>query len=153
MAGIIGATGGKQRSTSGFNAGPLKSIDRNLVDVSGVKGLNDTLLSQISEALKTGGVGAQIPIIQNAVSGANQATSQALKGTTESLARSGLGATPFGQRQLAETRLAGAQAAGAIPTQFAQQYIQAAPQYGQGLLGTILGSLQKSVARSGPYST
>lgn len=146
------SAGGKSRSQTSFAGGPLKPIDRNLVSVGGSQRLSNELVRQLSEALRTGGVGAQIPIIGQAVSAANQATSSALRDTQGSLASSGLARTPYGQRILADTRLSGAQQAARIPTDIAQSFIAQTPQYSLGLLGTILSSLQKTTSRSAPYS-
>src|SRR5438876_4705928 len=68
------------------------------------------LLGQTLEALKTGGVGARIPIIQRAVEASKQATSSALKETTASGGAAGLAGTPFLQSILAKTRVSGEQA-------------------------------------------
>lgn len=81
---------------------------------------------QTREALRTGGVGAQIPIIQRAVEQSSLAGSQAMRDAESGLAASGLTGTPFGQRILAQlsgqTRFATSQ----LPTQFAQSLISAA---------------------------
>lgn len=151
MAQWIGASGGKQRSATTFTGAPLRSIDRNLVSIQGTRGLNNELLGQITEALRTGGIGAQIPIIQQSVSASNQAASDALRQTRDSLAQSGLSRTPYGQSILAGTRMQGAQQTAAIPTQIAQSFIEQAPQFSSSLMGQILNTLQKSTARSGPY--
>lgn len=153
MSSLLGDTGGKSRSFSGFAGGPLRSIDKNLVSLSGTKGLNNTLIQQITEALRTGGIGAQLPIVNQAVSGASQATSDALRATQDSLATSGLTRTPYGQSILAGQRQQGAQATARIPTDYASQYIAQAPQMSQGLLSTILGALRKSSSQAGPYAT
>lgn len=87
------------------------------------------LSAQILEALKTGGVGAQIPIVQRAVEGTKQATSGALRGTEEALAGGNLMNTPFGQQILAQQRQAGAQAASNIPTDIARAFIGGAPEF------------------------
>lgn len=78
---------------------------------------------QTVEALKTGGIGARIPIIQRAVDASQQASARALRQTENDLTRGGLGGTPFGQSILAQQRQAGRQAAAQIPTAFAQQLI------------------------------
>src|SRR5262245_47727887 len=49
------------------------------------------LLGQMSEALSTGGVGAQIPLIQKSVEASRQATSQGLREAEELGARVGGG--------------------------------------------------------------
>jgi hypothetical protein len=80
------------------------------------------LLKQLTEALKTGGVKAQIPMIQQAVSRANQATAGAMTQTAAQLASRNI-AGPFAQRILAGMRMAGNETAAQIPTQMAQQLI------------------------------
>lgn len=79
-------------------------------------------MSQLTEALKTGGVGAKIPTIQRAVEAQKQATSQAATQTAEQLARRNIGGTAAG-RILAGTRLAGASAESRIPTDIVGQVI------------------------------
>jgi hypothetical protein len=81
-------------------------------------------LSQLVEALKTGGVKANIPIIQQAVARANQATAGAMTQTAEQLAARNIGG-PFAQRILAGMRMAGNEQAAQIPTQMAQSLINA----------------------------
>lgn len=149
--GSVLSAGGKSRGATTFTGAPLRSIDRNLVSIQGTRGLNNELLGQITEALRTGGIGAQIPIIQQSVSASNQAASDALRQTRDSLAQSGLSRTPYGQSILAGTRMQGAQQTAGIPTQYAQSFIDQAPGFSQGLLGQILGALQKQTSRSGPY--
>lgn len=80
-------------------------------------------LDQLTEALATGGVGARIPMVQQAVSAQNQATSQALSQTSEQLAQRNIGG-PFAARILAGTRMAGEQRAAALPTELTSQFIQ-----------------------------
>jgi hypothetical protein len=149
--GTLLSAGGKSRSSTGFSGTPLRAIDKNLVTVSGEKGLNDQLLSQITEALRTGGIGAQIPIIQQSVSNANQALGDTLTQTQGGLASSGLGRTPYGARIMAETQRAGNADIARIPTDAAKEFIGMAPQFASSLMGQILGALQKSTSRSGPY--
>lgn len=97
-------------------------------------------LDQLTQALTTGGVKAKIPAIQNAVSQTNQATSNALRQTSEELANRNVGG-PFASRILAGTRMAGEQRAAAIPTEMAQQVIgQMMPFLGQ-VQGLGMGAL------------
>lgn len=152
MAQVVGA-GPKSRSSSGFAGQALNAIDRRLVSTDATKGLNNELLSQFTEALRTGGIGAQIPIVQQSVSEANRATSDTLRQTEDSLARSGLSRTPYGQAILSGTRMQGNQAAAQIPTNYAQQFISQAPQFTGGILEAILGAARNQRARSGPYNT
>lgn len=75
--------------------------------------------AQQLEALKTGGVGARIPMIQRAVEASKAATAGALKGTSDEMASSGIAGTPFGASILAATRMSGEQATSQIPTNIA----------------------------------
>jgi len=145
MAQAVGDTGGKSRSAT-------QSGRKAIGAVEGYQPIRDQLFSQIAEALRTGGIGAGIPIIQESVSQARGAMSDSLAGTEGDLARSGLGRTPFGARVLAESKLGGEQNIAAIPTAYAQQFISGAP----GLLGSVfqaLAGVSSSHTRSGPYST
>lgn len=81
------------------------------------------LLSQMTEALRTGGVKAKIPLIQQAVSQQKQALGGALTSTAEQLASKNIGG-PFAQRALAGMRLAGEQNIAGIPTQMAEGLIK-----------------------------
>lgn len=70
-----------------------------------------TLFDQINEALKTGGVGAQIPIVSRAIEGSKRATSDALRGIDARASQAGIAGTPF-----AESIRAGAAVEGAART-------------------------------------
>lgn len=86
------------------------------------------LLGQTLEALTTGGVGAQIPIIQRAVESSKAALGQGLRSTTENIAQMpGLGGTPFAESMLAQQRVGGEQQIAGIPSQIAQQFAGQAP--------------------------
>lgn len=98
------------------------------------------LLGQTLEALKTGGVGARIPIIQRAVEASKQATGNALRETSGQLAGRGI-TGPYASSILSATREAGGQAASQIPTNIAGQMIGAAPGIVGGFTGQALGGL------------
>lgn len=77
---------------------------------------------QGAEALRTGGVGARIPIIQRAVEASKLATSNALQGTESGAAAAGVSG-PYLQSILAATREQGGLATSRIPTDDAQRLI------------------------------
>lgn len=85
--------GGKTGTTGGARAGRLESRAGQLL--KGTRGIRQSILGQAEEGLTTGGVGAQIPMIQRALEGQKAETSNILKqfGETSSLA-----GTPFGER-------------------------------------------------------
>jgi hypothetical protein len=93
------------------------------------------------EDVKTGGGTAWLPAIQKAMEQSRRATSRAMTGTTESLAKTGLVGTPFGQRILAGTRLEGEQATGAVPGQVTAQLLQMLPGFITGQGQTVVSGL------------
>ena len=144
MAGIVGDTGGKSRSSSGPTALAQQTFKRFQGQIG------NEWMSQLAQILRTGGIGAQTPIVAQSVGSAQSALSQALQGQTGDLARAGLARTPYGTQQLAGTRLAGVQQIAQIPTQYAQQQLGQIPGFYNSVLGAIAQSQNQ---RSGPYAT
>lgn len=108
------------------------------------------ILSQLTEALQTGGVKSKIPLIQQAVSQSNQATAAGLRQTGEQLAQRNIGG-PFASRILAAQRLSGEQQTARIPTQIAESFIgQMTPflastqSLGTGAIGQAAGLQQQN---------
>lgn len=131
----MGGGGGKSNGQTGTNLLPFaKAFEGE------TRPLRSELFGNITEALRSGGVGANVPIIQSSVSSAREALSGALRGSSEGLSRSGLSGTPFGQRQMATQRQSGLTGISQLPTQLAQQLIQMATA-GVGLAGGTLGPL------------
>ena len=83
----------------------------------------DTFIAQMDEALKTGGVGAQIPLISRATEASRQATSNALSQLDEQLAASGLGRSSYGMRNRGDILLRGEQATADVGPRIAQEFI------------------------------
>lgn len=98
------------------------------------------LFGQIFEALRTGGIGARLPIIQRAVESSMGATSQALRETEDRLRGVGLEGTPFGQRILSDVTREGEFATSQIPTNIAQELINLAPSFITGAGQTATGA-------------
>lgn len=91
------------------------------------------MFGQGLEGLRTGGIGAQAPLVQSSVSASRSATNQSLGNINETLSRSGLSGSPFGERTVAEAKSAGAKDIAGIPMQFVQQLLGiASPLAGQG---------------------
>jgi hypothetical protein len=98
------------------------------------------LLAQMSEALSTGGVGAQIPLIQKSVEASRQATSQGLREAEELGARTGGGRGSSAlSNTLGQLALQGNLATSQITTNIASQFIAAAPGFALGNQGQALG--------------
>lgn len=89
--------------------------------------LYQELVGQTLEGLRTGGVNAQIPIIQRAVEQSKIAGSNATAQATEGLRGAGLAGTPFGQSIINDTRTAGALQTSRIPSEVVQGFIGGAP--------------------------
>lgn len=115
-------------------------------DVDPLRGM---LFEQIGEALRTGGVGAQIPLVQRSVAESRRATGETMRGVERQLSAMGLLGTPFGQRQMAELALAGRREAARIPTEMAQQFAGLAPD----VFGAVLQSLAQVRRERGPGTT
>ncbi len=98
------------------------------------------LFGQMQEALKTGGVGAQIPIIQQAVASARSAQAGALGSAKDAMARLGLGSSPLANSQLASANMNIEQGIAGIPTSMAQQMIGQAGSLASGVTGMGLGT-------------
>lgn len=131
----MGGGGGKSSGQTGQNLLPFaKAFEGE------TRPLRSQLFGNITEALRSGGVGANVPIIQSSVSAARSSLGEALRGSSEGLSRSGLQGTPFGQRQMAQSRQQGMMGISQIPTQLAQQLIQMATT-GVGLAGGTLSPL------------
>lgn len=81
-------------------------------------GTREALFGMGEELITTGGIGANIPLINRALERTRLASSTAQQGTEANLARTGLTGTPFGQNILAEGARAGEMAAANVPTDF-----------------------------------
>ena len=98
------------------------------------------LFAQMAEALNTGGIGAQIPLIQKSVEASRQATSQGLREAEELGARVGGGRGSSAlSNTLGQLALQGNLATSQIPTNIASQFISAAPSFALGTSGQALG--------------
>lgn len=93
------------------------------------KPLGTEWVAQLLEALKTGGVNAQIPIVSKAVESSRQASSQALAGIDKYLAQMGLAGTPFGANTRATQMRTGEQQAAQIGTDYIMQLLSQIPAY------------------------
>lgn len=107
---------------------------------------------QETEALKTGGVNAQIPIINRAVDASRGAESSANQDTQQALARAGLADTSFGAQILGNQKMQGAQNTAAIPGNIAGQFISAVPGTASTGVGAAEGAAASNYSSSGRTS-
>lgn len=132
----MGGGGGKGHETRGQNLMPF------VTQFEGeTRGVRQNLLSQINEAMSTGGIGARAPIIGSATTQLQNSIAQALSGTRNDLARSGNAGTPFGDRALAGQRMTGATQISAVGPNIAQSMIQQGGSSIGGTIQSILGAL------------
>jgi hypothetical protein len=128
--------GGKASEKKGMNVLPF------VQQFEGeTRGVRQSLFGQIQEALSTGGVGARMPIINNAITQSQNATNRSLADIGTNLSRTGLAKTAFGNRQLAETRMTGAQNVANIGPEMATSLAGAGATSVQGIIQSILGGL------------
>lgn len=106
--------------------------------------LRTETINQMMEALKTGGVNAQLPFVQKATESAKAATSNALKQLDERLAGTGMGSSPYMARARGDILTSGALAQSQIGPEFAAGLIQGAVPYGASAVPTALGGLGTS---------
>lgn len=142
----MGPGGGK--TSTGTSSSPyaplIASIGQQMWKMA--KPVDQQMAAQTGEALRTGGINARIPMINNAMGAARQAYSGSYWQTHDALARSGLLNSSFGEGILANLQQSGGQQIAGIPTDVASGFIsQGAPAVenlgnaGVGALGTAGG--------------
>lgn len=114
--------------------------------LKGAEPVMQQLLGQEGEALRTGGITNQIPIINRQVDAARQAAAESGTNTQEMLSKYGLANSAFGARIMAEQNAQSAQDVANVPANTIQGILAQAPQVaesamgeGAGLLGTAAG--------------
>ena len=88
----------------------------------------------------TGEGGVEIPLIAQAQEAQRRATSQAMRGTQEDLARSGLAGTPFGEMVMAQQRQTGAQTVQGVESDFKKMMLSMIPGLVTGNIQSIMGA-------------
>lgn len=141
--------GGKGSSNNTDTSAQLGQLAQTLFNETSP--IRSELLGQGLEALRTGGIGAQIPMISRAIESSKSQLSQDLTGMQESLASTRLVGTPFAQHILGQGRIAGNQGIANIPTNYAQNFISQLPSFvssltGQGVSG--MGSAAGAAAQT-----
>lgn len=130
----------------------LSSLARSLFNQTA--GLRKEYTAQGLEALKTGGISAQLPMIARAVEASKGQLSQDLQATSDDLAKHRLVGTPFGQSILSQGRILGGQQIANIPTNYAQNTINMIPNFIAAMTGTSMsGAGQAASAQSQLYSS
>ncbi|MHA2266109.1 MAG: hypothetical protein ACXAEN_27255 [Candidatus Thorarchaeota archaeon] len=132
------ASGGKGKSSGEMPKAMRRIIKQGWEEMTD---LRQGLIGTFEDILGGKETAATIPIVAQAQEAQRRATSQALTGTQEGLARGGLAGTPFGEMIMSRQRQQGAQAVQGIPAQIAQQLISVIPGFTQGQASSIMGSL------------
>lgn len=86
------------------------------------------MLSQLTEALATGGVGARIPIIQRAIEAQYQAAGRENQTLKENIARSGQSGTVFANQAQAQQNVAASSRLADVGPSIARAMVEGAPQ-------------------------
>jgi hypothetical protein len=108
--------------------------------------------SQAMEAMRTGGVGTNIPIVSRALDASTAASGQNMESLRENLARSGYGGSSFATNALTNQAQTAGQQAAAIGPAAAESYIAAAPQIGLDTGGTSAMAQAAGLVTSGTSS-
>lgn len=100
-----------------------------------------SIMSNILQTGEAGTVGPQVPIIQRSVEASRRAGSQAQRGTTEELARTGLAGTPFGETIRAGGEREAAFQTSQIAPNMMMQFMGMLPNFLSSILQTGIGGL------------
>lgn len=136
--------GGGGKSPGGSSGGGSTAETRQLAQQSGqlFNEANPDIMALLNygrRALRKGGVGQNIPMVQQSVAQSKSALSDTLKALNANLASSGLGGTPFGVSTIADTTLKGNEAANQAGFNMANWFQQMLPGFVSGIMGTAMG--------------
>lgn len=121
--------GGKTQGRGVFAAGAEK-MATDLMRQSGKT--RKAVFAQLGEALKTGGIEARTPIIQNAVEQGLSQGSESLRAAQEGIVRAGAARSPYAKESMAMNRSTVERAVASIPSEIIGQSVMNAPgQVGQ----------------------
>jgi len=154
----MGGGGGKGGSSGGStysppaSSGKMEALAEELFNE--MKPLRTTMEDQGLQALQSGGVGMNIPLVQRALESSNAALSDTLKQLGDNFSTAGLAGTPFAEAIKSDTLLkgkqAGNQAATGASTWFLNNiipFLQGNKTTGEGLLsGANATNAQGSIA-------
>lgn len=101
---------------------------------------------QLTEALRTGGIQAQMPMITRMMDNMRLSSGKAMRATTMGLQGRRLLGTPFGENILAQQRMESENAIGQIGPQMAQWFIQ---QFGGNPMGQMQMGANAAVGAAG----
>lgn len=132
--------GGSGSHNSSVQGAPGVDYANSLQARSGA--LQDESMGQILELLRTGGIGAQMPLIQSSVAQQQNALNNALGAQRATNTRYGTGGTPLAEGQMGATKLLGMQNIADTPGRIAQPLLNQAPQVSNQLIQSIIGALQ-----------
>lgn len=116
--------GGKTQG-QGFFSQRAEDIAKNLMKSSGPT--RKLVFQQLAEALKTGGIEARTPQIQNAVEQGLSQGSQAQQAAEEAIFKSGASRTPYAKETLAAGRATTERAIAQIPSEVIGATVMGAP--------------------------
>lgn len=120
---------------------------KEILDIS--RPVREQFYGQLAEVLRTGGVGAQIPIAQQGVEATRSAAAGATEATKSRLASAGLGRTPYAQRILSGLGIQGDIATAQVPLDIAKLFLGAAPNAALGAPQSAAGLIGSGVSGAG----
>lgn len=132
--------GGKASGGGGDGLATQKLADISEKTFNMTSPLVKELITQGMTELQSGGIGTNIPLVQNAVESSKKSLSDTLAGIKESLATSGLADSPFGANILTGAKMSGEQGVNQTGNQAATWLLNSLPSFvlgaqGQGIQG------------------
>ena len=136
----MSAQAGMGKSTS---SGKMPKVMRDIIQQAWgqISPLTETFTGQMQEALTTGGVGAQLPIIQRSEEAQRRAYAQSMQDMETQFAQSGLAGTPFAASERAALQTEGRTAVANIGPSIAAQFISGIGQFLTGQTGATMGAI------------
>lgn len=142
MGSMFGGGGSSGGRNQGFVSQPDPAISEFTNEIRGQsRPVREETFRQVFEALRTGGIGARLPIAQRAVESSRSASSASLRELDEGFAQAGGRNNEFYQRIRALTSLAGRQETEGIPTAIAREWADIAPSLAMGSAQTVMQGL------------
>jgi hypothetical protein len=133
-----GTSTGSSSSNSPY-AAPLGAMGQDQWSIA--KPMMQQLGSQFLEAMRTGGVNSFLPWITRALDASRSSASQGLQDTRQNLARTGEGASSFGQQELDTAKTSAGDQANQIPSQMIMDFLKGAPSFAMGTSKLASGNL------------
>lgn len=137
---------GKQAGGSKASGKALALQSREIM--SETRGSRNAYFQQLQDAIKTGGRGGTIPILNTALAGSDYGKATTLKDTGDALQRAGLAGSDFANPIMRATEISGGETTGATRDAFIRQLLGQAPSAALGAAQQGTEGLQQSATRN-----